>query len=374
MTRVIDFPGSGDQRSVVQAALDACHEPEPVGLPTECGYVLATSSANATACAKLVQISRSMSRPVTLCLGHPGQIDDYAHTATPQARRLAYRSWPGPVVLEFEQSGHWVGPQLASSLPEVYRHQPLRLASSGHPLQVALMRELREPMAVVELPAPAGGTWASADGLELGAAWGDTVGLIVNAGFASTPQGATAVRFAPSGNWSISSRGVYSELQIAQLMAKLVVFVCTGNTCRSPLAEGLFRSLLCQRLGCEIEGLLRRGYMVSSAGVAAFPGTPANPETLRILSELGIDLSDHASQPVTEQLVRWADMILAMTARHQSAVVGAYPEGATKVELVNVGGDDIADPIGGDYTVYAECRDEIRQCLEHWLDRVISED
>jgi protein-tyrosine-phosphatase len=67
-------------------------------------------------------------------------------------------------------------------------------------------------------------------------------------------------------------------------------------------------------------------------------------------------------------------MILAMTARHHSAITGAFPQNASKVEQICVDGYDISDPIGGDYSVYAECRDQIRQCLEHWLDRVLSED
>jgi protein-tyrosine-phosphatase/tRNA A37 threonylcarbamoyladenosine synthetase subunit TsaC/SUA5/YrdC len=374
MTRVIDYSAPGDHRTVVQAALDAIREPLLVGLPSESGYLLATSSVNAEGVSRLIHLAQSVKRPLSLCLAEAGQIEDYLDRVPPQAMRLAQRSWPGPVILEFESTSQWVGPPLAAPLTEFLKNQPRRFASFGHPIHIGLSRILREPLVAVEMPAPSGGTWAAADGLELAQKWGEWIGLIVNAGFVSCPQGATAVHFPESGEWSISQHGVYSETQIAQLMAKLVVFVCTGNTCRSPMAEGLFRSLLCQRLECEGEDLIRRGYMVSSAGVAAFPGAPASPETLDILREEGIDLTDHTSQPVTEQLVAWADMILAMTSRHHSAVTGAFPQSASKVEKICVDGYDIPDPIGRDYSVYAECRDQIRQCLEHWLNRVLSED
>jgi len=374
MTRVIDYSAPGDHRAVVQAALDASREPQLVGLPCESGYLLATSSVNAPAVVRLIELAHSVGRPLTLCVSEAGQIEDYRERVSPAALRLAHRSWPGPVILEFEAQTQWAGPPLAAPLVAHFASHALRFASFGHPLHIGLSRAQREPLVALEMPAPSGGSWATADGLELAQKWGEQIGLIVNAGFVSCPQGATAVHFSPSSEWGISQPGVYSEAQIAQLLAKLVLFVCTGNTCRSPLAEGLFRSLLCQRLECDEDELIRRGFMVSSAGVAAFPGAPASPETLDILREEGVDLADHASQPLTEQLVMWADVILAMTSRHHSAVTGAFPLSACKVEQICVEGYDIADPIGGDYSVYVECRDQIRQCLEHWLNRVLSED
>ncbi len=374
MTRVIDYSAPGDHRAVVQAALDASREPQLVGLPSESGYLLATSSRNAAAVSHLLEVASAVGRSPCLCLSHAGQIADYVELVSPRAIRLAQRSWPGPVVLEFEATGKWSGPPLAPPLTSYLERHPLRFASFGHPLHVGLARSQREPLVVVEMPAPAGGSWASADGLELAQEWGEQIGLIVNAGFVSCPQGATGVHFGQTAAWSISQPGVYSEAQITQLMAKLVLFVCTGNTCRSPLAEGLFRSLLCQRLECSEAELVQRGFIVASAGVASTPGAPASPETLAILREEGIDLSDHTSQPVTDQLVAWADLILAMTSRHHSALTGAFPLCVSKVEQICVDGYDIADPIGGDHSVYVECRDQIRQCLEHWLDCVNSED
>ena len=372
MTRVIDYSDPGDHRMVVQAALDALREPQLVGLPSECGYLLAASSTNRAGAEQLLGIAKSIGGQALLCLSHPDQLPDFLERLPPAALRLARRGWPGPIILEFVQS-RWSGPPLDPAVTRQFEGEVARFACSGHPLFAGLARVQRDPLLVVEAPAPAGKTWAQADGLELAQAWGDQIGLIVNAGFVSCPQGPTAVRFTADESWSIARPGVYTAERISRLMAKSILFVCTGNTCRSPMAEGLFRSLLSDRLKCREDELPSRGFQVGSAGVAALPGAPASPNALEVLDQAGIDLTGHASQPVTEQLVAWADLVLTMTARHQSAVVGAFPDSLSKVQLLCPEGD-VSDPFGGSLRDYQECGEQIRQCLECWLDQVMSDD
>ncbi len=373
MTRVIDFPGSGDHRAIAAEVLEATREDSVVGLPCETGYVLAVSAIQDSAVRKLITLGRSIGVEPVLCLAHYEQLADFVEAVPAMAERLVRRAWPGPIVVEFDARGPWTGPPIAAALAEHYSAQALRCGSFGHPLQQTLARAQREPLLVVPVPAPQGKSWNAADGLELAQTWGEQVSLIVNAGFVRNPQVATVVRVADKATPVITKPGAYSGEQIHRLMAKLTLFVCTGNTCRSPLAEGLFRRLLCERLECSESELAGRGYLVASAGVASTPGAPASRETLSILEDEGIDLSDHTSQPVTDQLVAWADRVLTMTDRHRSVVVQAFPEFAEKVEGICLDGADIADPIGGDHTVYAECRDQIRECLEHWVERVISD-
>lgn len=372
MTRVIDYSDPGDHLAVVQAALEALHEPQLVGLPSECGYLLATSSANSRCAAQLLEIADRVGTSPLLCLAHPEQLSDFVDPLSPLAMRLARRGWPGPIILEFDQQ-RWAGPPLDSAVTAYFEREPVAFGCSGHPLFSGLAQVQREPLLVLEAPPPKGKTWAQADGLELAQSWGDQIGLIVNAGFVSCPQGPTGVRFTADGNWSISRAGVYSTERIARLMAKSILFVCTGNTCRSPMAEGLFRSLLSDRLNCREDELPSRGFQVGSAGVAALPGAPASPNALEVLYQAGIDLTAHASQPVTEQLIVWADLVLTMTMRHQSAVVGAFPDSSNKVKLLCPDAE-VVDPFGGDLRDYQECGDQIRQCLEYWLDQVISDD
>lgn len=131
---------------------------------------------------------------------------------------------------------------------------------------------------------------------------------------------------------------------------KNILFVCSGNTCRSPMAEGLFRDLLVKRQISHI--------VCQSAGVSAFPGDPAAENAVAVLREWGIDISGHRSRPVSAPLLEEADLILCMTKTHGDFL----REWAG--EKVNVLGNGIPDPYGGSLYAYRACRDLIRQALE----------
>ena len=106
---------------------------------------------------------------------------------------------------------------------------------------------------------------------------------------------------------------------------KSVLFVCTGNTCRSPMAEGLFRK--------AVEG--RGDYEVRSAGVAAYPGDQPNPETAKLLAARGISLDGFTSQPVSQELVEQATHVFAMTSDHLEALENLFPDYSDKFYLAN---------------------------------------
>ena len=89
---------------------------------------------------------------------------------------------------------------------------------------------------------------------------------------------------------------------LTQRAGTVILFVCTGNTCRSPLAEALFKKQLADRLGCGVGDLAGKGFFVHSAGLAAMMGGPAAAEAVAVAASYGADLSHHASRPLSEEL------------------------------------------------------------------------
>ena len=139
---------------------------------------------------------------------------------------------------------------------------------------------------------------------------------------------------------------------------KTVLFVCTGNVCRSPMAEALFRR--------ATRG--RGEFRALSAGLGAMNDQPTTPNSVAAMRELGMDISTQRSRAVTADLVRQADYIFGMTHSHVDTILLLYPQASEKTfllrefdETLNAYEKDISDPIGGSYEVYENCRHQIEQ-------------
>ena len=130
-----------------------------------------------------------------------------------------------------------------------------------------------------------------------------------------------------------------------------IIFICTGNTCRSPMA-----ALLCRKKA-EERGLT--GLTIESMGLAASPGDPATPEAAEALAELSLDLSAHRARQASPEDLLNADLIVCMTRSHQIILEGAGIP-TDKIRVLGVG---IPDPFGGTLDDYRTCRDAIAAAL-----------
>jgi protein-tyrosine-phosphatase len=148
------------------------------------------------------------------------------------------------------------------------------------------------------------------------------------------------------------------------LGANSILFVCTGNTCRSPLAAALCKSILARRLQCSPADLPAFGYSIESAGLAALPGQPATPEAVFVASELGADLTSHQSRPLTAELLGRARRVFAMTRNHVQVLLDYFPDLRPAPQLLSTTGIDLDDPIGCDLSVYRACAQAIQRNLD----------
>ena len=152
---------------------------------------------------------------------------------------------------------------------------------------------------------------------------------------------------------------------------KNILLVCTGNTCRSPMAEGILKSMVQKNMR------LKDKVKVISAGVAAHPGQPASPQAVEALRRLGIDISGHRTDQVDEDMLKDADIILTMTEGHKQIIRLMDPAAADKVFTLreHIQGDksDISDPFGQPVEQYVKCAGEIAQLMQKLVDRLSGE-
>ena len=361
---VIDLRNTDDWRDVVHRAVQALAEGGLVAFPTETVYGVAASALDEEAvCRLMTSKSRTASKPLTLAIKSADEARDYVPDLCPLAQRFARRCWPGPITLVLDDSHP---ESLVRRLPPkvqkaVSPQQTIGLRVPGHEVILDVLRMLAGPLCLSS--ANRAGMPEAVDAKEVVETFGDELAMVIDDGPCRFGQPSSVVRV-NQGKYEVLRAGVVPERTLRRLSSLLVLFVCTGNTCRSPMAELLCRDMLAERLKCNIDELEDHGVLVMSAGIAAMMGGRATNEAVQVLTEMGLDLSGHETQPLTEPLVRHADVIFAMTRSHRDVIVGQWPSAAERTMLLSSDGSDICDPIGASTERYRCCAKQIQAELK----------
>jgi tRNA threonylcarbamoyl adenosine modification protein (Sua5/YciO/YrdC/YwlC family) len=362
-TEVLQLDHEDRTDDLVSAATHTLDEGGLVVFPTETVYGVAARVDRPKAMARLRRVkSREDDTPFTVHIGTREASNRYVADLDGIADRFARKGWPGPLTLllqtRIQEAGvsRELDPSTARSLaPEGI----IGLRCPDHPFASAMLRIVQAPVVAssanyVGQPPPRSGSAVAADFLQ-------EAGLLIDAGATRYTKSSTIVRV-QGNDYEIVRTGVFDERIIRKMATLTILFVCTGNTCRSPMAAAIARKMLAARLGCRVGELRKRGIVVESAGT--FGGASgAADHAIKAMRRRGADISRHRSRALTPEHVHQADYVFAMTEAHVDAVIRTAPSSRDRVFLL-LGDQDLPDPFGGSEEQYEHCAQTIEQALE----------
>ncbi|HLU47168.1 MAG TPA: L-threonylcarbamoyladenylate synthase [Planctomycetota bacterium] len=345
MTDILKVDAEYPELEAIFKARDLLRDGEIIAFPTETVYGLGALPSRPDSIARLRELKgRPDDKPFAILLPDPALVTDFVSSIPPRAQALMNRYWPGPLtlVLPARDGGATVGVRVPA-----------------HPVARSLLIAVGEPISAPSAN-PAGKPPATSAG-EVEAYFHGRIPLILDSGPAALKESSTVVAIEGE-TCRVLREGIITSAMVHQLVSgKTILFVCSGNTCRSPMAEALFRKHLARKLGKEIDELEEVGYRITSAGLMAHWGSRATPDSERAMRARGCDLRSHVSRPLTPELLREADRIFTITSSQLDALKRFEPSVASRAALLADG--DITDPFGGDSATYDACAIEIEAAV-----------
>ena len=313
-----------------------------VAFPTETVYGLA-ALPNTIAVEKLRYIkNRYEVKQFSFCIHSIEQAEQMAGVISTLAYKLMNKFWPGPLTLILaSRPGETVG-----------------LRMPDHPVAQLLLKEIDEP--VFAPSANFSGEKAPVNAQEVLKALAGKIDIVIDSGESKLKASSTVCKVADE-SFEIIRQGAITQEMIDQVLkTKDILFICTGNSCRSAMAEGIMKKMVKSSENIH----------VSSAGVAAYEGMPASEEAVLVMQAQGVDISAHKARRVTDMMLKQADFILVMDQGHKQYILKQRGELNNKVFLLKEfsedksGGLSIGDPIGMHITFYEKVARELQKSIE----------
>ena len=357
-TQLIKLGKGKSSAEAIKAAANVLAAGGLVGIPTETVYGIAANEANEGAMDRLRKLKdRAKGKPFTLLIGEKERASDYVGPLCWPGSRLTEQGWPGPLTLVFT-----VGKKKLKAKQEgnIYHRGTIGLRCPDQ-------QEIRQLLRAVDFPvvAPSANRKGQPPAVQAGEVMAELDGeleLVLDGGNSRYGRASTVVEV-KKGRYRIIREGILDERMIRKMVGLRIMFVCTGNTCRSPMAAGLLQSQAARKLRCKPAELQDRGLEVFSSGTMGMVGSPACVNAIEAVAELGADISEHVSQGLNAENIRRADHIVAMTRSHMEAILRLGPDAKNKTNCLDEAGD-IGDPIGLDLQGYRECASRLAELID----------
>ncbi|MCK4994442.1 MAG: threonylcarbamoyl-AMP synthase [Candidatus Omnitrophica bacterium] len=314
-----------------------------VAFPTETVYGLAALPHDAIAVEKLRYIkNRYEVKKFSFCVHNIEQAEELIGDISSLAYKLMNKFWPGPLTLVLDsREGETVG-----------------LRMPDHPIAQLLLEKVGEPIFAPSANFP--GEKAPVNAREVLEALDKKIDVLIDGG-ESALKISSAVCKVTDDSFEILRPGAITQQMINYVVeTKEFLFVCTGNSCRSAMAEGMMKKV--------VEGF--ENIHVSSAGVAAYDGMPASKEAILVMKNQDIDISRHKARRVTKGMLKQADFILVMDKSHKHHILNSMNGLEKKVFLLKEFSEEkfgdmaIQDPIGLHISFYERVARELQQSIE----------
>ena len=313
---------------------------------------------------------RAAGKYYTLHISQKNDVKKYVPAVGLKGQKLIKKAWPGPLTMVFELDEQDIDKQRNSLekgvFESLYKDNSIGIRCPDNPVASMLLEQTKNP--VIAPSANTAGQPPATDGQQVLAQFSGQIELLLDAGPCKYKKSSTVVKIGKKG-LEILRPGVYPQAELEALSKIKFLFVCTGNTCRSPMAEGIFRKYLAEKLQCEVDHLDKMGYKTCSAGVMNMAGSPASPEAIATCAAKGIEIKAHKSRALSRQLVEECDFIFAMGRMHCERIVALRPEAANKCVLL--ANEDIPDPIGRPQAVYNNCAGLIEEAVKKRIGELV---